>query len=125
MNTYEGMFLLNSVEAKRDWEATAGHVKDILTKHGAEVGTNYLWDERKLAYEVDHVKRGTYYMVYFTCPPEGLTAIRRDCELSELVLRHLILCWDGEIPPQPTEDELAKHRADLAAATGPGGRRRG
>jgi len=128
LNTYEGMFLLNSVEAKRDWDGTAAHVQDILKKHGAEVATNYRWDERKLAYEVNRQKRGTYYLVYFRCPTEALVAIRRDCELSEIVMRQLILRWSGEAPPMPTEDELAKHQAELAAlaqpAYGRGGRRR-
>ena len=123
MNTYEGMFLLNSVEAKRDWDAAADHVKGILTKHGAEVATNYRWDERKLAYEVNHQKRGTYYLVYFNAPAEAIASMRRDCELSELILRQLILVWKGEIPPMPSEDELAKHQAELAAISQPGRRR--
>ena len=120
MNTYEGLFLLNSVEAKRDWDAAQNHVKGILAKHGAEVSTNYRWDERKLAYEIDHQKRGTYYLVYFTCVTEAVTAIRRDCELSELILRELILRFEGEVPPTPTDEELAKHQAALAAMSGPG-----
>ena len=124
MNTYEGLFLLNSVEAKRDWDGAAEHVRSILAKHGAETGTNYRWDERKLAYEVKRQKRGTYYLVYFTCPSEAITAIRRDCQLSETILRHLIVCWEGEMPAMPTEDELAKHQAELAAIGGPGRYRR-
>lgn len=124
MNTYEGLFLLNSVEAKRDWEAAAQHVQGILKKHDAEIGTNYRWDERKLAYEVRQQKRGTYYLVYFKAPPEAIVAIRRDAELSEQILRQLILAWSGDIPPMPSEDELAKQRAELAAVSQPGYRRR-
>ena len=120
MNAYEGMFLLNSVEAKRDWDAAADHVKGILTKHGAEIATNYRWDERKLAYEVSGQKRGTYYLVYFRAPTEAIAALRRDCELSEIIMRQLILVWEGEIPPMPTADELAKHQAELAAVSQPG-----
>lgn len=124
MNTYEGMFLLNSVEAKRDWEDAVRHVRGILTKYGAEVGTNYRWDERKLAYEVARQKRGAYYLVYFRCPSEAIVSIRRDCELSEMILRQLIVYWEGEMPPMPTDDELARHQAELAAIGGPGARHR-
>ncbi len=120
MNIYEGLFLLNSVEAKRDWEAAQEHVKAILTKHGAEVSTSYRWDERKLAYEIDKQKRGTYYLVYFKIDPESLTAVRRDCALSDLILRELILRWEKEIPAMPTDEELAKHHAELAASSQPG-----
>ena len=120
MKTYEGMFLLNRVESKRDMETVTAHVNDILKKHHAEPGTNYVWDERKLAYEIHQQKRGTYYLVYFRCPPENVAALRRDCELSEVITRQLILAGEGEMPPTPTEEELAKHRADLAAASQPG-----
>ena len=48
-----------------------------------------------------------------------MAAIRRDCELSEIVMRQLILRWTGEVPPMPTEDELAKHQAELAALAQP------
>jgi len=120
LRTYEGLFLLNSVEAKRDWEAAQRHVSDILKKHGAEVSTHYRWDERKLAYEIAQQKRGTYYLVYFKVKMSAVAAIRRDCNLSEFVLRHMIVVWEGEIPPTPTDEELAKHHAELAAVSQPG-----
>ena len=120
MNTYEGMFLLNGVEAKRNWDAAVSHVKGILTKHGAEIGTNYCWSDYKLAYEIHQQKRGTYYLVYFKCPPEAITAIRRDCDLSELIVRQLILRLEGEIPPMPTEEELTRRQAEIAALSQPG-----
>jgi small subunit ribosomal protein S6 len=122
LNIYEGLFLLNSVEAKRDWEAMTAHVKGVLTKHGAEIGTNYRWDERKLAYDIRQQKRGTYYLVYFRCPPQAIASIRRDCDLSDLIIRELILRWEGEMPPMPTDEELARHQADLAAILQPGHR---
>jgi len=120
LNTYEGLFLLNSVAAKRDWDAAQNHVKEILTKHGAEVSTNYRWDERKLAYEICQQKRGTYYLVYFKGDTEAVAGIRRDCELSELILRQLILRWEKDVPAMPTDEQLAKHHAELAAVSQPG-----
>jgi len=120
LNIYEGLFLLNAIEAKRDWDAAANHVKGILTKHGAEIGTNYSWNDYKLAYEIRSQKRGTYYLVYFKCSPEAITAIRRDCDLSELIVRELILRWEGEMPPMPTQEELARQQAEIAALSQPG-----
>ena len=120
MNTYEGLFLLNSVEAKRDWDAAAGQVRAILEKHGAEMSTNYLWDDRKLAYEINRNKRATYYLVYFKAGPDAIVGIRRDCGLSDVLIRHIIVKWEEEIPPMLTDEELAKHHAELAAVAGPG-----
>ena len=124
MNTYEGLFLLDGVEAKRDWEGTVGQVREILTKHGAEMGTYYRWDERKLAYEVNRHKRGTYLLAYFTAPVEAIVPIRRDCGINEVILRQLILRYEGEVPATPTDEQLSEHYAALAAASQPGRMRR-
>ena len=115
LKTYEGLFLLDAIEAKRDWDAAVGFVKSILTKHGAEALTNYKWDERKLAYGIGAHKRGAYYLVYFNADPQVIAAIRRDCDLSDLVARQLILLWELPVPAMPTDEELAKHHAELAA----------
>jgi small subunit ribosomal protein S6 len=115
LNHYEGLFLVDAVEAKRDWDTAVTHVKGLLTKHGAEILTSYKWDERKLAYNIGPHKRGAYYLVYFKADPQSIAALRRDCDLSEVVIRELILAWEQAVPAMPTEEELAKHRAELAA----------
>ena len=115
MKTYEGLFLVDAIEAKRDWDASVAGVKGILTKHGAEILTNYKWDERKLAYNIGPHKRGAYYLVYFKLDPKNVALMRREFDLSDGVVRQLILAWEGEAPAMPTEEELAKHRAELAA----------
>ncbi len=115
MKTYEGLFLVDAVEAKRDWDAAVAHVKGILAKHGTELLTNYKWDERKLAYNIGPHKRGAYFLVYFNADPQVIAAIRRDCDLSDVVIRNLILLWELPVPAMPTDEELAKHHAELAA----------
>ena len=103
MNLYEGLFLLNSAEAKRDWEASSGHVKGLLQKHGGEILKDVLWDDRKLAYDVAGQKRGTYYLVFFKLDPLKLAELRRDCQLSEQVLRQLFIRHQGsEVPAYAT-----------------------
>ena len=119
MNVYEGMFLLNSVEARREWEGAMNHVQDILKKSGAEISTNYRWDERRLAYDIKGQKRGTYYLVYFKAEPDAIATIRRDCRLSELILRQLILRYTKEIPPAPSKTE---ERGTAGPAEAPAGR---
>ncbi len=115
MKTYEGLFLVDAVEAKRDWDAAVAHVKGILSKHGAELLTNYKWDERKLAYNIGAHKRGAYFLAYFKVDPNAIAPLRRDCDLSEVVIRQLILLWEQPVPAMPTDEELAKHHAELAA----------
>ena len=67
------------------------------------------WSERKLAYEVKGQKRGSFVLVYFRAAHDQITQIDRDCNLSDLVLRNLILKADhiGE-----TELEVINKDAD-------------
>ena len=99
MNLYEGLFLLNSVEAKRDWDGICGHVRELLEKHGAEVLKEVQWDDRRLAYEVAGQKRGAYLLVFFKLDGQNIAPLRRDCQLSERILRQLFVRHQGDEVP--------------------------
>ena len=91
VNTYEGMFLLDSTKAATAWEDTVKHVHDILTKHHSEIVASRQWDERRLAYPINGHKKGTYLLTYFRTEGENLHEIVADCGLSDIILRELVL----------------------------------
>ena len=51
---YEGMFLVDSAQATADWEGTLSVINTILQRADAEVVSLRKWQERKLAYDIDH-----------------------------------------------------------------------
>ena len=102
MSLYEGMFLLDSRQANRDWDGLMESLKAVLTKHGAEVEREVKWGERKLAYEINGRRRGTYVLCYFNAPGEAITPIYREVELSDLIHRALIL----KVSKLPSDEEL-------------------
>jgi small subunit ribosomal protein S6 len=91
VNTYEGMFLLDSSKVAVSWEESERHVHSILTKHNSEIVASRQWDERRLAYPVDGHKKGTYLLAYFRVDGSHLHDIVADCRLSDVVLRELVL----------------------------------
>lgn len=91
--TYEAMFLLSQAVAA-DLGGAVEHVKEILGRGQAEILSMRKWDDRRLAYEIDGQKRGVYILVYFKAPNDQLTHIERDCNLSEKILRKMILRAD-------------------------------
>ena len=91
VNTYEGMFLLDSTKVAVSWDTTVQHVHDILTKHQSEIVASRQWDERRLAYPVDGHKKGTYLLTYFKTDGSKLKEIVSDCHLSDVILRELVL----------------------------------
>jgi small subunit ribosomal protein S6 len=91
VNTYEGMFLLDSTKVAVSWDESVKHVHDILSKHQSEIVASRQWDERRLAYPVEGHKKGTYLLTYFKADGTTLKEIVADCHLSDVIVRELIL----------------------------------
>jgi small subunit ribosomal protein S6 len=89
---YEAMFLVDSAEAATDWDGITAVIKNILGKAGAEIVSLRKWDERKLAYEISGKGKGTYILCYFRAEGGKIRDIERDIQLSERIMRVLILC---------------------------------
>ncbi len=107
LNKYEGMFLLDHGKVKNEPEKGIAEITAILEKHQGKIAQIGKWDERKLAYEINRQKRGSYVLVHFEAPGTAIDEIRRDCALSEIVSRQLLLAIQGEIfPPFMTASEM-------------------
>ncbi len=99
--TYEAMFLVDSAEATAKWSETITAVNTVMERAEAEVISLRKWDERRLIFEIAKCKRGTYILCYFKSDPSAISGIERDVQLSESLLRVLILRAD-----QITEESM-------------------
>lgn len=109
IHLYEGMFLLSPQAGVADLTGAIDHIREILNRAEAEILILNKWDERKLAYEIKKQKRGLFILAYFKARASQIANIDRDCNLSEQVLRSLIVRADhvGDL-----ELEAAKLRAE-------------
>jgi len=122
VNVYEGMFLFPQ-SASADLGGAVDHVKSILARSEAEIVSLVKWDERRLAYDIKGNKRGIYLLAYFKAPAANLARIERDCNLSEQLLRSMVLraehvaaeVMENAEGQQRLADEL-KLRSEEAAA---------
>ena len=115
MRLYEGMFIISDTVAGADWEAAVKHVEDLLKNRGAEILKSEKWEDRKFAYKLKGHKRGAYLLVYFNAPEDSISPMKRDFELSDNVLRTLIVKVDkvGESKP---EEEVEKPVEEVRAS---------
>lgn len=116
---YEGLFLVDSALAAADWQLVNDTIQKILNKAGAEVASFRKWDERKLTYDIGRVTRGTYILIYFHCDPLRIHEVERDVQLSETLMRVMILRAD-EMPKEdidkPTPLMIAETQAQAEAS---------
>jgi small subunit ribosomal protein S6 len=123
MAVYEGMFILDAGKYGRDPAGSAQQINDLLTQFGGTVLAARLWDERKLAYPINGHKKGVYWLTYFKMPGGQLTALERQCEISDDIIRKLVLKIDDRIADALVQHalagEAAPRRTAAPAAAGP------
>ncbi|RKY10736.1 MAG: 30S ribosomal protein S6 [Planctomycetota bacterium] len=107
---YEGLFLVDSGEAAADWDGINDIIKKTLARGDGQIVSMKKWDERRLAYDIGGKSRGTYILTYFQGDPSKVAAIERTVQLSERIMRALIIRTDKmstedmeKAPPAATE----------------------
>jgi len=112
---YEAMFLVDSAQAS-DWDSVISNLEAVLKKADGEIVSMRKWEERKLAYEINGKTRGTYVLCYFRADGEKVREVEKAVQLSEHIMRVLILCAETmsrediekETPAQLLEREKRK-----------------
>lgn len=119
---YECMFLISQGEAA-NLNNVLDHIREIIGRGDAEIIAMRKWDERRLAFEIDKQKRGVYILCYVKAPGDGIARIERETNLSEHIMRLMIIRVDHLSEDQArAADDLeglateAKLRAEKAAA---------
>ncbi len=103
--TYEGMFLLNPATTP-EWTDGEAEIRRLLDRASAKILGLKRWDDRKLAYEIGGHKRATYGLVFFEAESDKIGPLERDAQLSESILRVLVLRADA-MTPELIEKALA------------------
>lgn len=109
---YEIMFLIDNEVVRAGWQQAKSQATALLEKHGGKVLAARRWDERKLAYPIRRRRRGTYLLSYCELGGDGVATLRRELDISEVVLRYLILRVES-VPPKELELTRAESAADF------------
>jgi len=107
---YEGMFLVDSAQAS-DWDATITILESVLKRADAEIVSIRKWDERRLAYEINGKSRGAYILCYFRADGEKIQDIEKAVQLSEQIMRVLILSTE-QMTPEDIEKDTPAMKAE-------------
>ncbi|HVT27329.1 MAG TPA: 30S ribosomal protein S6 [Lacipirellulaceae bacterium] len=90
-NVYEAMIIFDSNRYARERAALPAEIEKSIQEGAGEVLVSRLWEERRLAYPIAGQRKGAYWLIYFRGPSSMLTALNRQWELHEGILRHLVL----------------------------------
>ena len=82
------------------------------------------WDECKLAYEINGKTRGTYILCYFRADGKKIQDIERDVQLSEQIMRVLILSAEAREKEDIEKDTPAERAEKYRREASPSGKQK-
>jgi small subunit ribosomal protein S6 len=91
------MFILDANRFGRDSETVSGQIPAMIGKLGGEMLVSRLWEERRLAFPIKGHRRGTYWLTYFRLDSGRLGDLKRQCQITEDIVRVLFLKVDPRI----------------------------
>jgi small subunit ribosomal protein S6 len=115
-NVYEGMFILDANRFGRDTEAVSGQIPAMIEKLGGEMLVSRLWEDRRLAFPIKGQRRGTYWLTYFRLDSLKLVELKRQCQITDDILRVLFLKVEPRIV-----DALVAHAMSAPVVVHPDG----
>ncbi len=90
--------------------AIIDRAKEIVAGDGGIMSKVDEWGKRRLAYEIDHMNEGFYFVMYFHAEPKTLDEMMRVFKITDAVIRAMPIKLDTPAPaPAPV--------AAVAAAT--------
>ena len=90
MRRYELMLILRPDVADDKAQAVIDRTTRQVSAGGGQIVKVAPWGRRRLAYQIDRYREGSYHIVLFEAPPEVIAEMERGLQITEEVLRHLV-----------------------------------
>ncbi|QQK08012.1 30S ribosomal protein S6 [Miniphocaeibacter halophilus] len=94
MRKYEGVLVFKPDLEDEARNQAFDRIKETIESNG-KISEISDWGKRKLAYEIDYIKEGYYYIVDFEANPELITEIERRSRISDAIIRYMFVRKDA------------------------------
>ena len=90
MRRYELMLILRPDVADDKAQAVIDRTTRQVSAGGGQIVKVAPWGRRRLAYQIDRFREGSYHIVLFEAPAGVIAELERGLQITEEVLRHLV-----------------------------------
>jgi small subunit ribosomal protein S6 len=90
MRRYELMLILRPDVADDKAQAVIDRTTRQVSAGGGQIVKVAPWGRRRLAYQIDRFREGSYHIVLFEAPAEVIAEVERGLQITEEVIRHLV-----------------------------------
>jgi small subunit ribosomal protein S6 len=118
MRRYELMLLLRPDLDDEKLQGAVEKVTRAIVNGGGSLSKVSPWGKRRLAYEINHFREASYFLIHFDIEPAAVREIERGLLISEEILLHLVTVIEerptDEVPAEAVAgaDEEAGEQAD-------------
>jgi small subunit ribosomal protein S6 len=124
MRRYELMLLFRPDLEDDKLQSAVEKVTRAIVNAGGTLTKVSPWGKRRMAYEIQHFREASYFLLHFDIAPSAIRDLERGMLISEEILRHLVTVLvdhgaamsEDDIPPAAVPaDEDADGRSARAA----------
>ncbi len=90
MNNYEAVLIFKPDMSDQDRTELFERFKAVIEENG-EVTNVDDWGKRRLAYEINYIREGYYYIVEFKSEPDHIREFERRLRLSDFIIRYMVI----------------------------------
>ena len=90
MRRYELMLVIRPDVADDRSQALVDRTTRQIVSSGGQIGKVAPWGRRRLAYQIDRHREGSYQIILFEAPPAAISELEHTLLITEEVLRHLV-----------------------------------
>lgn len=116
MRRYELMLVLRPDAPDDRASAVIDRTTRYVVAEGGQIVKVAPWGRRRLAYPIERYREGSYHIIVFEAPAEAIAELERSLQITEDVLRYLVVRTFRPVRPRR---EAAASETDEAAATEP------
>lgn len=106
MRRYELMLLFRPDLEDDKLQAAVEKVTRAIVNAGGALTKVSPWGKRRLAYEIQHFRDASYFLIHFDIAPSAVREIERGLLISEEILRHLVIVLEDRGPASEEVDAV-------------------
>ncbi len=111
MGLYEIMMIIRADLEANEQEETVSGLTAVIAKQGGTVSTVLDWRKRKLAYEINKLREGQYYLIYFSGDGAIIPELEHYFRVTDAVIRYMVVSVDEKDFEAAAEKAVAEAAA--------------
>jgi small subunit ribosomal protein S6 len=104
MRRYELMLLFRPDLEDDKLQSAVEKVTRAVVNAGGALTKVSPWGKRRMAYEIQHFREASYFLLHFDITPSAIREIERGLLISEEILRHLVTVLEDRGQAQGDEE---------------------